>query len=68
MTRRKGSVALNQDTCCCSLPSFRSFVSRNEFVKRIYEAKEHDTEHIRDLFVTGKAVDEAAGCAIAELT
>lgn len=50
------------------LSSFRSFVSRNEFVKRIFEAKEHDTEHIRDLFVTGKAVDEAAGCAIAELT
>lgn len=50
------------------LSSFRSSVSRNEFVKGIFEAKKHDTEHIRNLFVTGKAVDEAAGCAIAELT
>lgn len=48
--------------------SFRSSVSRNEFVKETFEAEKHDTEHIRDLFVTGKAVDEAAGCAIAELT
>lgn len=48
--------------------SFRSSISRNEFVKETFEAEKHDTEHIRDLFVTGKAVDEAAGCAIAELT
>lgn len=50
------------------LSSFRSSVSRNEFVEGTFDAKKHGTEHIRNLFVMGKAVNKAAGCAIAELT